>query len=126
MSELGLYLIRAKPRRHRSRGCASRGGLQRSAYSTRGSSNGSCKTTAASAARRTLLAFDKLRNALKLHYHLRDEAVGQIGEGEDADVSSPKSSSGYARALGERLGRHADQAKLAGRVARRCFSTTKG
>jgi hypothetical protein len=26
------------------------------------------------------LAFDKLRNALMLHYHLRDEAVGQIGE----------------------------------------------
>jgi len=25
-------------------------------------------------------AFDKLRNALMMHYHLRDEAVGQIGE----------------------------------------------
>ena len=28
------------------------------------------------------LAFDKLRNALKMHYHLREEAVGQIGEAQ--------------------------------------------
>ena len=49
------------------------------------------------------LAFDKLRNALKMHYHLRDEAVGQIGEAKTQKLIADIVERLRAR-VGERLG----------------------
>ena len=49
------------------------------------------------------LAFDKLRNALKLHYHLREEAVGQLGEVKTQMLIAEIVERLRAR-IGERLG----------------------
>jgi hypothetical protein len=49
------------------------------------------------------LAFDKLRNALKMHYHLREEAVGQIGEAKTQLLIADIVERLRAR-IGERLG----------------------
>ena len=49
------------------------------------------------------LAFDKLRNALKLHYHLREEAAGQIGEVKTQMLIAEIVERLRAR-IGERLG----------------------
>ena len=49
------------------------------------------------------LAFDKLRNAMKMHYHLRDEAVGQIGEAKTQVLIADIVERLRAR-IGERLG----------------------
>ena len=49
------------------------------------------------------LAFDKLRNALKMHYHLRDEAVGKIGEAKTQALIAAIVERLRAR-VGDRLG----------------------
>ncbi len=49
------------------------------------------------------LAFDKLHNALKMHYHVRDQTVGVIGEKATAAVIAEIVASIRAR-IGKQLG----------------------
>jgi hypothetical protein len=49
------------------------------------------------------VAFDKLHNALKMHYHVRDQTVGIIGEQATAAVVAEIVASIRAR-LGKQLG----------------------
>jgi hypothetical protein len=49
------------------------------------------------------LAFEKLRSALKMHYHVRDQAMGVLGEAGTARVVAEIVESLRER-LGERLG----------------------
>ena len=49
------------------------------------------------------LAFDKLRNALKIHYHLREEAVSQLGEAKTQKLIADIVERLRAR-VGDRLG----------------------
>lgn len=48
-------------------------------------------------------AFDKLRNALMLHYHVRDKAVGVIGEGATREVIE-EIVANIRQRLGDKLG----------------------
>jgi hypothetical protein len=52
---------------------------------------------------RNPLAFEKLRSALKMHYHVRDQAMGVLGEAGTARVVAEIVESLRQR-FGERLG----------------------
>ena len=67
-------------------------------------------------------AFDKLRQALMMHYHVRDKAVGAIGEAATAEVDRRNRRQHPQAARQAARGR----ARLAPRFARRAASHTKG
>ncbi len=48
-------------------------------------------------------AFDKLRNALMMHYHMREKAVGVMGEGATAEVIA-EIVANIRKRIGDKLG----------------------